>query len=737
MFGVVSIYSQQSIKNTFFDITQTKTENYGLSGFLPLSLSSKTQKGSVYADMKSSPEKRTFDLISRMNFEEKLVLTGGYNGFNIAGVPRLGIRPVTMADASQGIRTSTIAIKDKSVSFPGLLPLASTWNKDLARKFGENMGEECRALGVDILLGPGINIQRLSVGGRNFEYMGEDPLLTAEMATAYILGLQSKNIIPTAKHFICNDQDFCRHIVSIEVDERTLREIYLRPWEAIIKNAGCMGIMTGNNSVNSIPCVMNKSLNMDILRHEFGFNGLAMSDWQNSQYFPQRQNLVLPSGHNILMPSNQTFANWLNKEIEKHPNKKQEIEKQLENMIYPTIYTLFKMGVYDRKPQDSSYINSRIKRQLFARKVAEEAIVLLKNDDNILPVKKGKKIVFIGQPEIYSGNGSGFVEGFDHISYEQGLKNIYGEDFKAYNYLNVEEVKKADIVFFNLNKKSGEGADYPFNESIKCLDTLRLIVELNKNIVVLANAANTFPTDWLSKVKGFIWCSYLGQERGNALADIICGKVSPSGKIPFSFEKDFNDSADPKFNYIGNKPFWKGNNQYKNYWLGKDSSFVSQFTNNVKQGEYIPVNYSEGIFVGYRWFDSRKKDVVFPFGYGLSYTQFKYDNLKCENKWLKNGKVILKATITNIGKMEGKEIVQLYVSDKKCTVPRPLKELKGFQKIDLKAGERREVVFELTKDAFSFWSIKNHQWVVEPGEFEIRIGSSSCDLPLKTSVILN
>ena len=308
-------FSQEKAKPES-DVTEApEAKRVELIGFAPIHQSANNIKSAVYADTKASSSARAADLIQRLTFEEKLSLTGGWNQFNITGIARLGIRPVTMADASQGVRLGTIAIDGKSTSFPGMLPLASTWNDELAGRFGKSIGEECRALGVDILLGPGINMQRLSVGGRNFEYMGEDPLLTAGIATEYIRGIQSLKIIPTAKHFIGNDQEFCRHIANSVISERALREIYLRPWEAVIKNADCMGIMTGNNLVNGIPCAMHQPLIADILRKEFGFTGLAMTDWQNTNYYPERQNLVLESGETLLMPANTTFANWVNKQV--------------------------------------------------------------------------------------------------------------------------------------------------------------------------------------------------------------------------------------------------------------------------------------------------------------------------------------------------------------------------------------------------------------------------------------
>ena len=321
----------------------------------PLSEADSVVRGAIYADPSFPASERAADLIRRMNFEEKLRLTGGWNRFMIAGIPRLGVRPVSMADASQGIRLQTTLVKDKSTSFPGMLPLASTWNPALAAEMAHSLADECRALGVDILLGPGANIQRLSVGGRNFEYMGEDPLLTSVMAAAYVKGLQRNGIIATPKHFLGNDQDFCRHIANSIIDERTLREVYLLPWERMIAEAGCLGIMTGNNLTNGLPCPMNKPLIADILRREYGFKGVAMTDWQNTGYYPQLQHLVLTSGETLLMPENAAFREYVLRETAGSAERRAEVEALLERMIYPTLYALFETGVYDRDFNDRPF----------------------------------------------------------------------------------------------------------------------------------------------------------------------------------------------------------------------------------------------------------------------------------------------------------------------------------------------------------------------------------------------
>ncbi|MCM1300425.1 MAG: glycoside hydrolase family 3 C-terminal domain-containing protein [Alistipes senegalensis] len=701
----------------------------------PLAKADSVIRGAIYADPSFPASERAADLIRRMNFEEKLRLTGGWNRFMIAGIPRLGVRPVSMADASQGIRLQTTLVKDKSTSFPGMLPLASTWNPALATEMSRNLAEECRALGVDILLGPGANIQRLSVGGRNFEYMGEDPLLTSVIAAAYVKGLQHNGIIATPKHFLGNDQDFCRHIANSMIDERTLREIYLLPWERMIAEAGCLGIMTGNNLTNGLPCPMNKPLITDILRREYGFKGMAMTDWQNTGYYPQLQHLVLTSGETLLMPENATFREYILRETAASAERKAEVEALLERMIYPTLYALFEMGIYDRDFNDPSLFARFDKHKAIAAQCAAEAMVLLKNQRNILPLKPGQRILLTGTDEIHSGTGSGFVTGYDHVSYEQGLRSVYGDDLICQTDPDRETIRKADVVLFRLNKPAGEGRDIPYEEPSDQLERLRETARLNKNVIVLINACNVMPMDWLKDVRGVVWCYFLGQERGTALAALLSGRENFSGKLPFTVERNFDDSPAPRFNHIGGKPYWHGNNQYKNYWLGWKQDSVKGFSNHIRPGETIDVPYSEGVFIGYRWYDKHRIPYVFPFGYGLSYTTFTYESIVCENRMEDEGRVLVTVRVKNDGSRAGKEIVQLYVSDTRSSVERPEKELKAFTKVTLEPGESKTVTLELDRRSFSFWDTESHDWKLEQGEFVLQAGSSSADLPLDT--ILN
>ncbi len=689
-------------------------------------------KGAIYADESQSPENRARDLIGRLTFEEKLAFTGGGYKFGIGGVARLGLRPVFMADASQGVRTQTAPLQGETTSFPGMLPLASTWNRALAGEFGGCMARECRAMGVDILLGPGVNIQRLSTGGRNFEYMGEDPLLTAVMASAYVQGLQEGDVIATPKHFVANDTEFCRHVANSVADRRTLREIYLLPWERIFTTTDCGAMMSGNNMVNGVPCSMHKPLIADLVRAEYGFTGIAMTDWQNSCYHPSLQRLVMPSGMTLMMPDNNALMEWVRAQVA--AGKQGEVERLSEQMIYPTVYTLFRMGVYDRNPCGYDSQSDPGRHREVARRCAAEAVVLLRNEGGILPLPASTKILMMGPEEIHSGKGSGFVAGYGHVSYAQGLKSLYGDNFSCLENPDDGQIRAADAVLFLLNKPSGEGTDTPFEQPADQIKRLREACRLNGNVIVLINACNTFPMDWLPEAKAVLWCYFLGQERGNALADIVGGRVNPSGKLPFTVERDFADSPAPDYNLLGGKPYWKGNNGYKAWWLGDKSRPDRGFSEYVSPGQAVPLPYGEGVFVGYRWYDKTQKPVVFPFGYGLSYTTFAYKAIKCDNDYRRNGTVKVSVTLANTGPTAGAEVVQVYVCDPESSVERPLKELKAFEKVTLGPGEERTVVVTLDKRSLAFWDEESDGWKVEPGYFEIKAGGSSASLPLSQTI---
>lgn len=708
--------------------------------FLPLSQQKNTLNGAVYADPSQCASARVHDLVKRLSFEEKLMLTGGFNRFFFPGVKRLGVRPVVMADAAQGVRLSGfLPVKDVvSTSFPGILALAGTWEPQFAEGLGKAVGEECRAIGVDILLGPSINIQRHSAGGRNFETLGEDPVLAARMVSPYVRAMQSTGIVSTAKQLIGNDQEFCRHLANSIISERALREIYLPPWEEIIRNGKVKAIMTGNNMVNGIPCSVHKPLINDILRKEYGFEGLSMTDWQNTAYYKSMQHLTITSGQSLLMNTNATFAQYVNEEIKKTPERKAEFEIMLEAMIYPSLYTLFESGVYDRSPIDAEYKKTYEAHKEFARSYATEAICLLKNDGNILPLKKSQKILLTGTEEISSGVGSGAVKGYDHVSFADALQKAYSGNITVEEKPNDKTIREAGVVIFRLNKEAGEGYDVPFDEPVSQINELMRISKLNRNVVVVISSGNPMPMPWLNQVKCVVWAYFLGQERGNALVNILSGKVSPSGKLPFTIEKNWADSPDPDFNFLGGKPYWYGHNsKYRSYFLGLDSTTDNTFHLYVKPQQYVDIPYDEGIFIGYRWFETKNKPVQFPFGHGLSYTSFAYSGLTLDNTMEQDGYVNISFEIKNTGKVAGKEVAQLYVAPVQSSVPRPVKELKGFDKFLLQPGESKRVSLKLTKRDFSYWDEDSHSWKAEPGAYEILVGASSADIRLKTNFQLN
>lgn len=734
IFKVLS--ANPEVKASLLDI-DPKAQPRNLDAFLPLSAVKGIPSGSVYADQSKAPAERAMDVIRRLSFEEKIELTGGWFSFFFPGVERLGLRPVTMADASQGIRLNSVFTGKKSTSFPGMLSLTATWNPSLAEQFGNCIGEECRSLGVDVMLGPGLNMQRTSAGGRNFEYMGEDPVLASAMAVSYVKGLQSKSIIATGKHFIGNDQEFCRHLASSIIDERTLREIYLPVWEAVIKEGGIRAIMTGNNLVNGTPCCMNKTLNADLIRAEFGFKGIVMSDWANTNYYTKLLYLAPSSGHTLYMSNNQAFSKYIMQEAGKSPERKAEMEVMLGYMLFPNLLTFFEAGVYDRHPQDKSFLGTMEDHKKFARKVASESICLLKNDKNILPLTGKKTILMMGRPEIHSGTGSGKVEGYDHTTYAEGLKKIYGEKFTYLERPDDQTIAAADIVFFLLNKPGGEGYDVPFEEPVAVNEELMRVTKLNKNLVVIISSCNPLPMPWLEKVRGVIWAFVLGQERGNALSAIVSGEINPSGRLPFTIEKKFADSPNPAFNYLGGKPYWLGSNgDYLRYWLGQSSTTDNTFHLYVKPGEYASTNYKEGIFIGYRWYDKNNIQVQFPFGYGLSYTTFEYKDIRVDKASDGNGIVNVSFIVKNTGKVKGSEVAQLYVSDKQSSVERPVKELKGFRKVQLDPGEEEQISLTLSERDFAYWDETMHAWKAEPGEFEILVGSSANNIRLNTKILL-
>ncbi|WP_369047966.1 beta-glucosidase [Tenacibaculum sp. UWU-22] len=704
-----------------------KVSNYNKcnTDFSPIHLHNDSIANNSYADTTLTSEARSWDVIKRLNIDEKINLTGGWNDFLFPAVKRLGLPPVFFADASQGVRIrpeDTCNIVEKTTAFPASIALAATWNTDLANKYAKNIADECIAWGVGILLGPGINMYRNSEGGRSYEYYGEDPYLTSRITVSYIKGMEGKGVITCPKHFIANDQEFVRHVADVKVSEKALREIYLPPFKAAIKEGHALAIMTGNNFVNGYPGASNKPLTNDILRKEYGFKGVIMSDWASTRFWPDSLDLVLGSGQSLLMANNKQFAAYIKEKFNKaNPASKAYIEKQLDTMVFHNLNSFFKSGVYDRDLKSIDYASLLKNHKKTALTAAEESITLLKNK-NILPINKDvKQILVLGTDEAltsYTGNGSGKVLGYDVVTPLQGLKETFGENrVKRVIKPTEDDIKNASIILYFANKPAGEGFDIKYN-SLNIADKLLKISKINPNIVVLYSGGNGIPMPWIKNVKGLLFTYFLGQEGGHAIANVLSGKVNPSGKLPFTIEKDFKDSPAYNYNVLPDGTiYWEGNKP--------NSAEIYEKFGRIK----IP--YKEGIYIGYRWYDKNNIKVRYPFGYGLSYTNFKISKPKANlnsKKWNGNTNLKIVANVSNTGKVEGKETIQLYIQPLNNKGNRAIKELKRFKKINLKKGTSKEVSFTLNPQDFSYWSEKEDQWKIDQGKYRIMVGSSSQEL---------
>ncbi|MBS1815290.1 MAG: glycoside hydrolase family 3 C-terminal domain-containing protein [Acidobacteria bacterium] len=701
------------------------TIEYTLCGldFRPIGMHQNLPANAIYRNTKATAEARAADVVKRLTFDEKLTLTGGLKTFYYPGVERLGLAPVYFADATQGVHEKDICTKVlKTTAFPSGQALAATWDRQMAHDYAQAISEETRAWGVEVLLGPGLNLYRNAEGGRNFEYFGEDPFLASQIGVHYVKGMQANGTIATVKHFLGNEQEFYRHIADVKIGERALRELYLAPYKAAIQQGGVLAVMTGNNLVNGYPGAADMPLSKGVLRNEYGYKGIIMSDWANSLYWKNRLDLELTSGHSLLMADNALFAKWVNNQVTLHPESKAAIEKQLGMMVQENLYSFFKSGYYDRPYRDPALVSKIESHNAVALKAAEEAITLLKNQDDVLPIAQGKKIAVVGTDEaltVYGGKGSGAVKGYDHVDFMAGLKAVYGDN--VVRATDDAAVKSADVVLLFVNKPASEGKDIPF-ENPAIDEAVEKYASMNSNVVVIISAGNGLPMPWLSQVKGVVFGYFLGQQRGTAMANVLSGKVSPSGKLPFTIEKTFKDSPAFDYNKMEDGTYaWGG---------GKGDS--AKFQQNG--GKNIPVVYREGIYIGYRWYEKKQIPVQFPFGFGLSYTKFAYSDFKVSGKPTASAPATVSFTVKNTGTREGAEIAQIYIHSNAGPVDRPVKALKGFERVDLKAGESKIVSMPITVQDLAYWSEGKHGWMSDRGEYDVLVGSSSQDIRGRVSL---
>jgi len=665
-------------------------------------------------------DKMADSVLALMTLQEKIEYIGGYKNFLIMPIPRLHLSAVYMSDATEGVHIRNQYNEadlskyqlEKSTAFPCPISLAATWDPDLAYKYSESIGEECRAGGIGILLGPGMNNYRQSQCGRNFEYFGEDPFLAARMIENYVKGLQSTGTVATLKHFVANNTDFFRRKSNSIVSERELHEINLPAFKAGI-DAGAKAVMTSYNLLNGEWCGQSDFVINNLLKKQLGYKWLVMTDWW-SVYDGEK---VVKSGQDLEMPAALAL-----KEVDSLLKAGKIKVADIDRMVKGILRTYFAMKLNGRV-KDPSYLDKFGEHEQVALQTAREGIVLLKNDDNILPIKNNVKDILITGDfvkKLAKGGGSAAVDGYDiHLMYDELVKQ-FGDKLKYIENPTPEQIKSADVVLCNVGTEDSEGWDRAFalpedqeRKAMECVNN-------NSNtIVIVTSGSGIRMTDWSSKAKAIIYAWYGGQIGNVALAEIIAGKTNPSGKLPITIEKDFKDS--PGYGYIplGEKLYTGWNSDAEN------------------AHKVYNVYYTEGVFVGYRWYESRNIEPLFPFGYGLSYSTFEYSNLNVSKEKF-NDKDTLTVTfdVKNTSNIEGKEIAQLYVHDVKCSAPRPVQELKGFKKIDLKPGETKTVTLKLDKKDFSFWNPATKGWLAEKGAFILNVGSSSADIKLKKEVDL-
>jgi beta-glucosidase len=654
------------------------------------------------------------DLLTRMTNGEKLAYVGGDRSFFIRAIPRLGLREVYMTDATQGvhIRGSFRDVDlskyqlDRSTAFPCPLLLAATWSRTLAFDYAQAVGEECRAGGIGILLGPGMNSYRHSQCGRNFEYFGEDPYLRSRLIESYVRGVQSTGTIATLKHFVANNTEFFRRRSNSIIDERTLHEIYLPPFKAGI-DAGACAVMTSYNQLNGEWTGESRKVINDILRTDLGFRGLVMTDWW-SVYDGET---LAASGQDLEMPYAIALAQG-NNLLARGAISMHDIERMALSIL--RTYFLMRMDERERSPEYLARFDAHEKTAL---QTAREGIVLLKNDAGILPISaSAHSILLTGQyaEKSAAGGGSAEVKGYNQITMLDALKRTFGNRIRFVNDPDDAEIRDADLVLCNVGTSDSEGWDRPFALPVDQERLVKRCVNSNRNTVVIVTSGSGIRmTDWSGGAKAIVYAWYSGQNGNMALAEILAGRTNPSGKLPITIEREFTDS--PGAGYLP-----QGEELYTDWNADAE-----------KKHPVYNITYTEGIFTGYRWYDRNRLQPLFPFGHGLSYTTFEYHDLKISTSPRSDLPVVtVSFAVENSGKQEGAEVAQVYVKDVEGSVPRPLKELKGFEKVSLKPGETKKVSIELHSADFSFWSTTKHAWEAKPGLFRILVGASSADIRL-------
>ena len=634
-------------------------------------------------------QERAAALVQQMTLDEKISLIAGYqDGFHTAPVERLGIPEIRMADGPQGVRNNT-----KSTLFACGVAAAASWNPSLVREMGVALGQDSRARGVHILLGPGVNICRSPLCGRNFEYFGEDPFLAAETAVAYIEGVQSQGVMATVKHFALNNQEYDRHHVNSVADERTINEIYFPAFRAAVERAHVGSVMTSYNPVNGVHSAENAYLIGQTLRGKWNFQGFTMSDW-TSTYTPL---LMVQDGVDLEMPRAFCYtAETLKPLLERGVIT----EKQIDDKVCRILQTYIAFGFLDRPQLDSSIPEDNPYSREVAYRLACESIVLLKND-GILPLKKNRRIALSGPGAevIPCGGGSGAVDPLYTVSLKEGLQ-LLGARFSE-----KADVEIVALGFDKTTEKENHDRTFALPEGQETF--VEEALARGRKVILIVNAGGAVDLSRIEgRVSAILWAWYPGQEGGKALAEILYGKVNPSGRLPVSFPRALEDNPAQPY-YAPSEPY------------------------NKRGHTVVPTTYAEGIFTGYRGYGETAP--LYPFGFGLGYTDFSYSELTVTPA---GDGFDVRLEVRNSGNRDGSETVQIYVHEENPCVPRPVRELKGFCKVSIPKGQARTVTVHLPREAFAYYDSDSHGWVVNPGAFTIEAGASAADIRTAIPVVL-
>ncbi|MBD3352355.1 MAG: glycosyl hydrolase [Candidatus Lokiarchaeota archaeon] len=677
----------------------------------------------IYKDESKDIEERVEDLLGRLTFEEKCKLCAGEGNNSPPAIERLDIPLFGMTDGPHGVSPyrsgvgpSGVKIPEDSEGastyFPTGIQMASTWNPDLIEDFGAALAEETRAVGRSMQLGPAMNICRNPMNGRTFEYYSEDPLLSGKMGAAAVRGLQSKRIAPCVKHFVANNFESNRFKVNAVIDEQTLREIYLKGFEIVVKESDPWGVMSSYNKINGTYVSEHKRILREILKEEWGFSGMVVSDWGATKHTSGIKGLI-EAGLDVEMGSR--FMYNID-EMKRMKEAGEFPEEYFDDNIRRFLRTMLRVGNFD---DPDSLPEGRINtedHQLLSRKMAEEGMILLKNDNSLLPlnINKIKKIAIFGKHADIKfgrkklGGGSSAVFPPYEITVREGLTNKCKGKIEI-----VEDAEEADVCIVCVGLEHShdfKGGDHEGSDRLRYdLGILQprlvnSVVKKNSNTIVVCINGSPFGMEkFADNVPAILEAWYGGMEIGNVVADILFGNVNPSGKLPVSWPKSKSDIH----------------------------TALSLWDTIIPIKEVV---YEEGIFIGYRYYDSKNVNPRFCFGYGLSYTDFEYSNLIVSATELhERGKLNISCMIKNTGEMDGAEIIQLYISDKNAGIKRPKKELKGFKKVFLKAGEEKKVEFELTSGDIAYFDINANDWLAREGSYDILVGASSRDIKFRNN----